>query len=238
MISFTKAKLIKIFIIISFSVLIVISYDNISLIYKFLEENQTQIENVDIFAISLIFFLRTISIVIPILPGTYCSIIAGYIYGIRHGLFIIFIADFVACLTSFYISRRFGRGFIFRFLGEKQTLKIDKLSKQYLERNLFLLTGFLMTSWFDFVSYAIGLTKLSWKKFVPILFVSIIISDLPFVSAGHALRKIKNSNFSDIFDGNISIIEGPYLLILIVSAIIIFGIGIINVFINKRNFKY
>ena len=44
--------------------------------------------------ILLILLLRFTSIVIPILPGTYCLLISGYLFGLVNGLLLSFIADF------------------------------------------------------------------------------------------------------------------------------------------------
>ena len=59
--------------------------------------------------ILLILLLRFTSIVIPILPGTYCLLISGYLFGMVNGLLLSFIADLVACSISFSLSRKFGR---------------------------------------------------------------------------------------------------------------------------------
>ncbi len=189
------------------------------------------------YLIILLFILRSISILIPILPGTYCSVIAGYLFGIRNGLGIIFIADFISCSLSFFISRRFGRTYVSKLLGKRQMKKVESISKQYLANNFFLMTGLLLTSWFDFVCYAIGLTKISWKRFMPSLIFSIVISDIPFVAAGYALNTIKNVSLQQILNGEISIISGNYLVLLVVSASLIFGLGLLNIFIKKHTNK-
>ena len=113
--------------------------------------------------------------------------------------------------------------------------KVEDISKKYLENNFFLMTGFLLTSWFDFVCYAVGLTKLSWKKFMPALLFSIIVSDIPFVAAGYSLSALKDVTIQKIFNGEIDIIKGNYLLMLIFSAVLIFGLGFINIIINKKS---
>ena len=59
--------------------------------------------------IFLIISLRLISIVVPILPGTYCLLISGYLFGLVNGLLISFISDLLACSISFLIAKKFGR---------------------------------------------------------------------------------------------------------------------------------
>ena len=186
--------------------------------------------------ILLILLLRFSSIVIPILPGTYCLLISGYLFGMVNGLLISFTADIVACSLSFYLSRNFGRKLLKKLMPKKFLNKFENISKNYLEKNFFLLTGFLMTGWFDFVSYGVGLTKLKWKKFLPSLILSAILSDLPFVATGNGFREIQNSNYNlrDILEGNLPTLQKEYLIIFIISALLIFIIGIVGAFINNK----
>ena len=189
--------------------------------------------------ILLILLLRLVSIVIPILPGTYCLLISGYLFGLVNGLLISFIADLLACSISFSLSKRFGRKTLKRVMSKKYLNKFENLSKKYLEKNFFLLTGFLMTGWFDFVSYGVGLTKLRWRKFLLALIVSVLLSDLPFVATGNGFRKLQNQNFNikKILDGNVPSLQKEYLIIFIVSVILIFSIGIIGAFIDRKYMK-
>ena len=189
--------------------------------------------------ILLILLLRLISIVIPILPGTYCLLISGYLFGLVNGLLISFVADLLSCSISFSLSKRFGRKILKRVMSKKYLNKFENLSKKYLEKNFFLLTGFLMTGWFDFVSYGVGLTKLRWRKFLLALIVSVLLSDLPFVATGNGFRKLQNQNFNikKILDGNVPSLQKEYLIIFIISVILIFSIGIIGTFIDRKYMK-
>ena len=109
-------------------------------------------------SIFLLILLRLTSIVIPILPGTYCLLLSGYLFGLVNGLLISCISDLLACSLSFFISKRYGRKILKLIISKKYLNKFESISVKYLERNFFLLTGFLMTGWFDFVSYGVGLT--------------------------------------------------------------------------------
>ena len=189
--------------------------------------------------ILFLILLRCTSILVPILPGTYCLIISGYLFGLANGLIISFISDLLACSICFSISKSFGRKAIYRLMPRKYLNKFEQLSKNYLERNFFLLTGFLMTGWFDFVSYGTGLTKVRSRTFLSALSLSVILSDIPFVAAGDGLRKLQNQDFNirQIIDGEVPNIQGPFLFVFIVSVLLIFSIGIISAFLNKKYIK-
>ncbi len=189
--------------------------------------------------ILVIILLRLISIIIPILPGTYCLLISGYLFGLVNGLLISCIADLIACSFSFSISRFYGRKLIQKIMPKRLLNKFELLSKNYLERNFFLLTGCLMTGWFDFVSYGVGLTKLKWKTFFAALFLSVILSDLPFVATGSGIRELKDQNITvkQIINGDFPSLNEKFLIVFIFSALIIFSIGIFSSFLNKKIIK-
>ena len=189
--------------------------------------------------ILLLISLRLISIIIPILPGTYCLLISGYLFGLVNGLIISCISDLIACSLCFTLSKFYGRKIIQKLMSRKYLNKFESLAQNYLERNFFLLTGFLMTGWVDFVSYGVGLTKLKWKTFFSSLFISVLLSDLPFVATGNGIRQLKDQNITikKIIDGDIPSLEGNYLIIFILSAIMIFSIGIISAFLKRKFVK-
>ncbi len=189
--------------------------------------------------ILFIILLRLTSIVIPILPGTYCLLISGYLFGLVNGLLISAIADFIACSMSFSLSKIYGRKILKKLMSKKYLDKFELISRNYLESNFFLLTGFLMTGWFDFVSYGVGLTKLKWRTFFTALLISIFLSDLPFVATGNSFKILQDQKFSlkDILDGEVPSLQGEFLLIFIVSAIFIFSVGLVGIFLKKRNIR-
>ena len=189
--------------------------------------------------IFLLFLLRSVSIIIPVLPGTIFSVAAGFQFGFGQGLIIISLADFLSCSTSFFLARKLGRNYISNLLGAKQMRRVESISNEYLENNYFLMTALLMSGFFDFVCYAIGLTKITWRRFMPALIFSIIISDLPFVASGFAARKIKDfglkSFLQKIINGELDLISGNYLLLFLISFLIISILAIFNFYLNKRS---
>ncbi len=142
----------------------------------------------------LVFFgLRFISVVIPVIPGTAFAFASGLTLGLREGLLVIVLADFLSCSLSFYLSRRYGRSLVERLIGQRFMSRVDRLSQQHLEQNFPMLTAFLMTGFFDFVSYGVGLTKTSWPRFFAALCISIPIAHTPAVIVGANLLEKRQS---------------------------------------------
>jgi len=148
---------------------------------------RAQVEELGVWIPVGIFVLRFTSVVIPALPGTAYSLLAGSLLGFAQGLLIICVADLLSCSLSFFLSRHYGRGLVKRLIGERWIDRIDQLSQRHLERNFFLMTGCLMTGFFDFVCYSVGLTQAPWIKFAPALLLSIVISNPPIVALGAGL---------------------------------------------------
>ena len=131
-----------------------------------------------------LFTLRGISIILPALPSSVYSLLAGSLLGFKVGYLTIILSDLIFCSTAFFIARRWGRGPVSRLVGAGAMEKIDGFSKNQLEGNFFLMTGLLMTGIFDFLSYAIGITRTNWKLFAPALVISVLISDSILVAIG------------------------------------------------------
>ena len=90
----------------------------------------------------------------------------------------------VFCSAAFFIARRWGRGPVSRLVGASAMKRIDGFSKNQLEGNFFLMTGLLMTGLFDFLSYAIVISRTHWRLFAPALLISVLISDSILVAVG------------------------------------------------------
>jgi uncharacterized membrane protein YdjX (TVP38/TMEM64 family) len=180
-----------------------------------IEQVRDRIDQFGIWAPAIVFGLRLTSIIVPVLPGTAYAVLAGGLFGFTQGLIVIALADLVSCTFNFYIARRYGRGLVERFVGTQFMEKVDRLAQRHLERNFFLMMGFLMTGVFDFVAYAVGLTKTRWQSYLFALLASIAIAKPLWVAAG-----------AGIFEGS-QLLIGFALL----GA---FGIGIITAVVQRK----
>lgn len=165
-----------------------------------------------------IFALRFVSILIPIIPGTAFAIAAGLSFGLGPALIVIFLADFISCSLCFLLSRRYGRDWVERLIGKRFMDRVDRLSQQHLEQNFALLTAFLMTGFFDFVSYGAGLTRTSFLRFVAALLISIPLAHSPAVIFGAKLLEKGQSN-----------------LLLIAAIAVAFAIAILTGTLQRKN---
>ncbi|MGF1459184.1 MAG: TVP38/TMEM64 family protein [Leptolyngbyaceae cyanobacterium] len=188
----------------------------IALIQRFgVAQLRSQVEQWGVWAPVGIFLLRFTSVVIPALPGTAYAILAGGLLGFGQGIAVICFADLCSCALSFWLSRQYGRHLVQHLVGQAFMHRIDNFSKRHLERNFFLMTGCLMTGFFDFVCYGLGLTKARWLKFAPALVISIALSNPPFVALGAG------------------ILEGGARLV-IFALLGVFGLAIVTYFVRRE----
>lgn len=142
------------------------------------------IERAGIFGPIVWIFLAIIIYVIAPLTGTPLLLVGFYAFGKITVLYIL-IVGVIGATINFYIAKRWGRRVVKRFVGEHAMDKIDKLSRQHGKFALFLLRVF-QPNLHEFVSYAAGLTSMSYKTymtitllaFVPIVLMWLIVANL------------------------------------------------------------
>ncbi len=157
----------------------------VSLIQTYgIEPLRNAVESMGIWAPVGILILRGISIILPALPSSAYSLLAGSLLGFKTGYITIVLADLIFCQAAFFIARNFGRQPVRRLVGQKAMNRIEGFNQNQLEGNFFLMTGLLMTGLFDFLSYAIGIGGTRWRQFTPALVVSLLISDSIIVAVG------------------------------------------------------
>ncbi|EAU73768.1 hypothetical protein RS9916_29704 [Synechococcus sp. RS9916] len=149
-----------------------------------IEPLRTAVEGMGFWAPLGIFLLRGVSIILPALPSSIYSLLAGSLLGFKTGYLTIVLSDLLFCSSAFLIARTWGRGPVSRLVGKRAMERIDGFSKNQLEGNFFLMTGLLMTGLFDFLSYAIGISRTRWRVFAPALLISVLVSDSILVTVG------------------------------------------------------
>lgn len=157
-----------------------------------IEPLQAAVKTMGFWAPLGLFLLRGISIILPALPSSIYSLLAGSLLGFQTGYLTIILSDLVFCGAAFGIARKWGRGPVSRLVGENAMRRIDGFSQNQLEGNFFLMTGLLMTGLFDFLSYAIGISRTHWRVFAPALLISVLISDSILVAVGAGVTQGAN----------------------------------------------
>ena len=98
---------------------------------------QSAVNDMGIWAPLGLFLLRGVSIILPALPSSVYSLLAGSLLGFKAGYLTIILSDLVFCSAAFFIARRWGRVPVSRLVGASAMKRIDGFSKNQLEGNFF-----------------------------------------------------------------------------------------------------
>ncbi len=115
------------------------------------------------FLIAYILIQFTTIVIAPI-GGAFIWLPMMAILGPAKGMLLAYLVVTPAYFVNFYLAKRFGRKVVKRLIGEKALEKIDHISEDA-GTTTFVILKVLQGGYFDYVSYAAGLTKMSWRTF-------------------------------------------------------------------------
>ena len=144
----------------------------------------------------LIVILATAMVFAPI-PNPPFMIAAGLIWGTVLGVVYAVIGQVIGAAIIFWISRRFGRQFIPRLVGEKGAERIDWLAQEIGPQLVFWWR--MMPISFDFAAYAAGLTPMSFRFFIALVLFGSIVPTAVVVGFGDSLNHSWTARF--VFGG-------------------------------------
>lgn len=117
---------------------------------------------------------------------------AGYLMFNNRVQFYNYLAYLIASYINFTISRKWGRRWVIKLVGRDDMSRVDSFTKSYGVKSLIFLRvfqGYLS----DFISYAYGLTNISFKKY----FVVSIFAPIPWLLFWHLFIFPRTENLID-----------------------------------------
>ena len=105
-----------------------------------------------------------IAVVINPLPSAPIALAAGFAYGHTWGTIYVVIGSVSGAFIAFLIARLLGHDILYRWFGEK--LKVGLLGSQWGLAGMIAVFRLLPFISFDIVSYAAGLTSITWWRFL------------------------------------------------------------------------
>lgn len=118
-------------------------------------------------------------LIIAPLSGSSVFITGGILFGKEVAFLLSFIATILGCSANFWISRKFGRQVASRFIGKSHLDELDKFTKRLNSHRGILYMVLIMPLAQDIVSYAVGLTKVTYWRFL----IALILSGAIIVAA-------------------------------------------------------
>ena len=140
----------------------------------------------------LIAILAAAMVFAPI-PNPPFMIAAGLIWGTVLGVVYAVIGQLIGAAIIFWISRRFGRRFVPRLVGERGAERIDVLAREMGPQLVFWWR--MMPISFDFAAYAAGLTPMSFRFFITLVLFGSILPTAVVVHFGDSLDSSWTARF-------------------------------------------
>lgn len=144
----------------------------------------------------LIAILAAAMVFAPI-PNPPFMIAAGLIWGTVLGVVYAVLGQLIGAAIIFWISRRFGRQFIPRLVGERGAERVDMLAREIGPQLVFWWR--MMPISFDFAAYAAGLTPMSFRVFMALVLFGSIVPTAVVVGFGDSLNHSWTARF--VFGG-------------------------------------
>ena len=135
----------------------------------------------------LLIAVLAVAMVIAPIPNPPFMIAAGIAWGPFLGVVYSVIGQLIGSMIIFVLSRKFGRRFIPRLIGEAGAERVDRLAVQMGPQLVFWWR--MMPISFDFAAYAAGLTAMRFRQFVVLVALGSIIPTTVVVSFGDSFGK-------------------------------------------------
>ncbi len=161
--------------------------------------------------LGILFFICVyIFIVLLILPASWLSIVAGYLYGTYYGSLIVFISAFLGATISFFIVKKIFSKKVLEIINKFPKLALLERIIKKGGLKLIILTRLSPLFPFSVLNYFYGLNNVSFKNFsISLLFI--LPGTFLYCSLGtlvnnlNEIRGLKINN--DIFTTLISIVS-------------------------------
>jgi uncharacterized membrane protein YdjX (TVP38/TMEM64 family) len=141
------------------------------------EVTQNAVQELGVIGYLIIIGYTIVSHVFAPVAGSPAVFLGITLYGPNIGMTLLYIASLISACINFWIARTYGREYVERFVGKSAMSQIDDFIKEDGKEVLAIsrLLGFAI---FDFISYAAGLTNISFKSYFVITAVCGLIPNL------------------------------------------------------------
>jgi uncharacterized membrane protein YdjX (TVP38/TMEM64 family) len=135
----------------------------------------------------LLIVVLAVAMVIAPIPNPPFMIAAGIAWGTFLGVVYSVIGQLIGSMIIFWLSRKFGRRFIPRLIGQEGADQVDRLAVRMGPQLVFWWR--MMPISFDFAAYAAGLTKMSFRQFIILVALGSIVPTTVVVGFGNSFGK-------------------------------------------------
>ncbi|MBK8024118.1 MAG: TVP38/TMEM64 family protein [Chloroflexi bacterium] len=118
-------------------------------------------------------------VVAPLTSGP-IQLSAGVLFGLVPGALYTLTGEVIGGSIAFWLSRRFGRAVVRRFVGLDGLAKVDGFVEEIVDWRTLTFARLFLFSAYDFISYSVGFSRLPFRVY---LIVSIVAGFIPTLVA-------------------------------------------------------
>jgi uncharacterized membrane protein YdjX (TVP38/TMEM64 family) len=133
--------------------------------------------------------LKASTYIVAPLSGSPLHVSAGALFGLSYGTLYSLAGDVVGGCANFWISRLLGRRVVVRFVGAQGMNRIDGFYRQLGGWRALLFARLFLSSVYDFISYAAGLTSLAFCRYLVITALGGVVPTLLVVAIGASVAE-------------------------------------------------
>lgn len=130
---------------------------------------------------------KAMTYVVAPLSGGPVKIIAGTLFGFIPGVIYSTLGDLLGASINFWIARLFGQKAMRKLLSKKSYQKVDGFVAHIETWKTLLAARIILSSFYDFISYTAGLSKLRYKTFFWVTLLGGIPGSMIAVGLGASL---------------------------------------------------
>ena len=128
-----------------------------------------KVDNSSVWGILALFALQVGQMFLVVLPGEPLEVLAGMCYGVIGGTIFIFASVFIITTIVFWLSRKFGKKFVYSFFSKEKVDKIENskfFKKQKLVEYIMLILFLIPGTPKDLLTYIGGLLPVKPLNFI------------------------------------------------------------------------
>ncbi|THB74158.1 MAG: TVP38/TMEM64 family protein [Gammaproteobacteria bacterium] len=166
---------------------------------------------------SVVYMIIYIAACIFFIPGSVITLVAGFIFGLVHGVILVSISSTIGAVLAFVIGRTIARDWVGNMISEQPKFKALDSAIEKKGFLVVLLTRLSPLFPFNFLNYAFGLTGVSLGKYFLASWLGMIPGTILYVYLGSISK-----NVVDLVQGNVdSGLTGQILLVIGLIATVI-----------------
>lgn len=146
-----------------------------------LERIRAIIDSAGVFAPLVYIAVKVVTFVVAPLSSGPIQLFSGVLFGLIPGTIYTLLGEVIGGSINFWLARRFGRPVVERVVGRDDMPRIDRFIRQIVDWKTLLYARLFLFSIYDFISYAVGFSSLSFRTY---LIISAVAGVVPtFIAA-------------------------------------------------------